>query len=150
MWPLHALIVTSLPSWWERHHCIAHTKKYLMLFILVKSVIFSSIRTFLNSSNIGIKKSLSHRGYGVTVSLGNVMPIIGMKVQEYGVIMHIKTEWYLSKISQFAVRHPQKDTSQGCINLARPNKPVKLCQVSQVGRVHHPPLSVVYRKTLKK
>ena len=28
--------------------------------------------------------------------------------------MHIKSEWYLPKISQFAVRYPQKYIGQGC------------------------------------
>ena len=45
----------------------------------------------------------------------NIIPIIGVKVQEYGDIMHIKTERYLPKISQFAVRYPQKYFGQGCI-----------------------------------
>ncbi len=47
--------------------------------------------------------------------LRNIIPLIGVKVQEYGVIMHIKTEWHLPKMLQLAVRYPQTYTGQGCI-----------------------------------
>ena len=45
--------------------------------------------------------------------LRNTIPIIGVKVQEYGVIMHIKYVVLMHIISQFAVRYPQKYISQG-------------------------------------